>query len=121
MSLGSTCFASGAYGYVHVRTYSTSLDHLQTICVFCPIRPAGPRGCGLPSLPLSPGGYHADDDERTVLQADTIGGPFFRRAPIDVHTMDVGEFFNQLEVFEEYLPRADSNSAATVTLAATGV
>ncbi len=27
----------------------------------------------------------------------------------------------QLEAFEEYLPRADSNSAATVTLVATGV
>ena len=36
------------------------------------------------------GGYHADDDERTVIQADTIGGPFFRRSPIDVHCLDVG-------------------------------
>ncbi len=28
---------------------------------------------------------------------------------------------NQLETFEEYLPRADSNLVATVTLVATGV
>lgn len=39
---------------------------------------------------FSVGGYHADDDERTVLQADTLGGPFFRSSPIDVHCMDVG-------------------------------
>ena len=36
------------------------------------------------------GGYHADDDERTVVQADMAGGPFFRSSPIDVHCLDVG-------------------------------
>jgi hypothetical protein len=34
------------------------------------------------------GGYHADDDERTVIQADTLGGPFFKSSPIDVHCLD---------------------------------
>ena len=37
------------------------------------------------------GGYHADDDERTVLQADTHGGPVFRSSPIDVHCLDYGQ------------------------------
>lgn len=36
------------------------------------------------------GGYHADDDERTVLQADSQGGPFFKSNPIDIHCCDVG-------------------------------
>ena len=36
------------------------------------------------------GGYHADDDERTVMQADTLGGPFFASSPIDVHCLDYG-------------------------------
>ena len=39
----------------------------------------------------SVGGYHADDDERTVVQADTAGGPFFRSSPIDIHCLDVGK------------------------------
>ena len=43
------------------------------------------------SYMYSVGGYHADDDQRTVLQADSIGGPFFKRSPIDVHSMDVGK------------------------------
>ena len=43
------------------------------------------------SYMYSVGGYHADDDQRTVLQADSIGGPFFRRSPIDVHCMDIGK------------------------------
>ncbi|KAL5474818.1 hypothetical protein EMCRGX_G026835 [Ephydatia muelleri] len=42
------------------------------------------------SYMYSVGGYHADDDQRTVLQADSIGGPFFRRSPIDIHCMDIG-------------------------------
>ena len=37
------------------------------------------------------GGYHADDDERTVNQADTLGGPFFKSTPIDVHCLHYGE------------------------------
>ena len=36
------------------------------------------------------GGYHADEDERTVIQADTHGGPFFRSTPIDIHCLDFG-------------------------------
>ena len=36
------------------------------------------------------GGYHVDDDDRTVLQADSQGGPTFKSAPIDVHACDVG-------------------------------
>ena len=50
--------------------------------------------CGDPSGDYSLyslGGYHADDDERTVIQADTMGGPFFRSSPIDVHCLDVGK------------------------------
>lgn len=31
------------------------------------------------------GGYHADDDQRTVRQADSQGGPIFCSQPIDVH------------------------------------
>jgi len=37
------------------------------------------------------GGYHADDDERTVLQADSQGGAYFKSSPIDVHICDVGK------------------------------
>ena len=37
------------------------------------------------------GGYHADDDERTVLEADNSGGPFFKSTPIDVHRFDMGK------------------------------
>lgn len=39
------------------------------------------------------GGYHADDDERTVIQADSHGGPIFKSSPIDVYACDVGELF----------------------------
>ena len=39
----------------------------------------------------SVGGYHADDDERTVVQADMAGGPFFKSSPIDIHCLDVGK------------------------------
>ena len=42
-------------------------------------------------LTLSFGGYHVDDDDRTVLQADSQGGPIFRSSPIDVYACDVGE------------------------------
>ena len=38
------------------------------------------------------GGYHADDDERTVIQADAAGGPFFKSSPIDVHCCDVCKY-----------------------------
>ena len=37
------------------------------------------------------GGYHADDDERTVLEADNSGGPFFKSTPIDVHRFEMGK------------------------------
>ena len=37
------------------------------------------------------GGYHADDDERTVLEADNSGGPFFKSTPIDVHKFEMGK------------------------------
>ena len=37
------------------------------------------------------GGYHADDDQRTVRQADSQGGPLFTSQPIDVHCCDCGE------------------------------
>ena len=36
------------------------------------------------------GGYHADEDDRTVIQADTQGGPFFKSSPIDIHCLDYG-------------------------------
>lgn len=48
------------------------------------------------SCMYSVGGYHADDDQRTVLQADSIGGPFFKRSPIDVHCMDIGKYINRV-------------------------
>ena len=37
------------------------------------------------------GGYHADDDKRTVMEADTRGGPVFRSSPIDVYCLDPGQ------------------------------
>ena len=36
------------------------------------------------------GGYHADDDQRTVRQADSVGGPVFSSQPIDVQFCDCG-------------------------------
>ena len=42
------------------------------------------------------GGYHADDDERTVIQADSHGGPYFKSSPIDVHVCDVGKEVKKL-------------------------
>lgn len=38
------------------------------------------------------GGYHAEDDERSVIQADSHGGPLFKSSPIDVHCCDVCEY-----------------------------
>ena len=38
------------------------------------------------------GGYHASDDQRTVIQADQQGGPFFKSTPIDVHCLEMGKY-----------------------------
>ena len=49
------------------------------------------------------GGYHVDDDDRTVLQADSQGGPTFRSSPIDVHACDVGELSTPLVLIQSKL------------------
>ena len=62
-----------------------------TPCTFTSLSLSVFRGADGEWYAYSFGGYHADDDERTVLEADNSGGPFFKSTPLDVHRFDMGE------------------------------